>query len=79
MTLVSDNPGMGDARETLPVEYSGPAVKVAFNANYLMDILKVMDDDSLRMEIKDSLSPALFLGTDKDARFMSVVMPMRVD
>ena len=35
--------------------------------------------DALRMEIKDSLSPTLFMGTDKDAGFLSVVMPMRVD
>jgi len=79
MKLSSDNPGMGDAEETLSVDYSGEPVKVAFNANYLMDILKVMDDEEMRMEVKDSLSPTLFIGTDKDSSFLSVVMPMRVD
>ncbi|PLX40894.1 MAG: DNA polymerase III subunit beta [Deltaproteobacteria bacterium] len=79
MKLSSDNPGLGDAEETLSVDYSGEPVKVAFNANYLMDILKVMDDDEMRMEVKDSLSPTLFIGTDKDSSFLSVVMPMRVD
>ncbi len=79
MTLFSDNPGLGDAKETISVEYSEQPVKIAFNANYIMDILKVMDDDSLRMEFRDSLSPVIFVGTDKDARFLSVVMPMRID
>jgi DNA polymerase-3 subunit beta len=79
MTLTSDNPSLGDAKETLDVEYDGEDFKVAFNATYLMDVLKVMEDDYMRMEIRDSLSPALFLGTDRDNEFLSVVMPMRID
>jgi len=79
LTLTSDSPSQGDAKETMEVSYNGADLKVAFNATYLMDILKVMDDDSLRLEIKDSLSPALFVGTDKDSDFLSVVMPMRID
>lgn len=79
MKLISDTPSQGDARETIEVKYKGPDLKVAFNANYLMDILKVMDDEYMRMEIRDSLSPALFLGTEKDSEFLSVVMPMRID
>lgn len=79
MSLRSDNPSLGDAKELLDVDYDGATMKVAFNANYVMEILKVMSDPSLRMEVKDSLSPALFLGTDKDAHFLSVVMPMRID
>ena len=79
MTLSSDNPSMGDAKETLDVDFAGERIKLAFNAQYLMEILKVVDDDALRMEIKDSLSPTLFMGTDKDVDFLSVVMPMRID
>jgi DNA polymerase-3 subunit beta len=79
MKLFSENQAHGDARETIPVEYGGETVKVAFNATYLMEILKVVEDEALRLEIRDSLSPALFLGTDKDADFTAVVMPMRLD
>lgn len=79
MKLYSENQAHGDALETIAVEYGGESVKVAFNATYLMEILKVVEDDSLRMEIRDSLSPTLFLGTDKDADFTAVVMPMRLD
>ncbi len=79
MRLSSDSPSQGDAKETVEVKYKGPDLKVAFNATYIMDILKVMEDDFLRMEIRDSLSPALFVGTEKDSEFLSVVMPMRID
>ena len=79
MRLMSDTPSQGDAKETIEVNYKGPDLKVAFNANYIMEILKVMEDDFLRIEIRDSLSPALFVGTEKDSEFLSVVMPMRID
>lgn len=79
MKLTSDSPSQGDAKETLEIKYKGPELKVAFNANYIMDVLRVIDDEEMRMEIRDSLSPALFVGTNKDAYFMSVVMPMRID
>lgn len=79
MKLTSDSPSQGDAKETLEVRYKGPDLRVAFNANYIMDVLRVIDDEEMRLEIRDSLSPALFVGTDKDVNFLSVVMPMRID
>lgn len=79
MRLSSDSPSQGDAKETIEVRYKGPDLRVAFNANYIMDVLRVIEDDEMRMEIRDSLSPALFVGTDKDSNFLSVVMPMRID
>jgi DNA polymerase III subunit beta len=79
MKLTSDSPSQGDAKEIIEVRYKGPDLRVAFNANYIMDVLRVMGDEEMRMEIRDSLSPALFVGTNKDASFLSVVMPMRID
>lgn len=79
MRLTSDSPSQGDASETVDVLYKGSDLKVAFNAHYIMDILKVMEDETMRMEIRDSLSPALFVGTKDDDKFLSVVMPMRIE
>ncbi len=79
MTMKSDNPSVGDARETIDVDYAGEGLKAAFNANYLMDILKVTEEDTIRLEVKDPLSPAIFIGREDDCEFLSVVMPMRID
>lgn len=79
LKLASDSPSQGDASESMAVKYKGPDLKAAFNARYILDILRVMEDESLRMEIRDSLSPTLFVGLDKDCDFLSVVMPMRID
>lgn len=77
MEISASNPDLGEARETLDVEYAGPALSVRFNARYLIDALSVLDEDSIDLELKDELSPAV-LKPHQGKGFLSVIMPMRV-
>ncbi len=75
--LTSQNPEMGEAREELPVEYSGAELEVGFNAKYLLDALSVMDQDKVSLLLKDSLSPCIISQAGGES-YKCVVMPMRV-
>lgn len=77
MEISASNPDLGEASETLEVEYSGPDLSIRFNARYLIDVLSVIGEDRVEMELKDELSPAL-LKPHQGAGFISVIMPMRV-
>ncbi len=74
--IVSGNsPEIGEARETLPVKYTGKELNVAFNPEYMMDPLKNLDNDEIYAEFTDELSPGVI---KCDIPFLYVLMPMRV-
>lgn len=76
--LSSTSPQMGDAREEVPIEYDGDPVKLAFNANYVVEALRVLDGDEVVFSLTDPLAPCL-LKSPSDPGYLCVVMPMRID
>lgn len=68
---------LGEGDESLDADYSGNEMTVAFNAKYLMDVLKSLGTERLEMKLSTPLSPTLItpVGADTGARY--VVMPMR--
>lgn len=78
VALSSADLRMGEAREEIDGIFSGPPLRIAFNAAYFLDALKVVGGDDIVLSIHDPLSPCL-LRSATDIRFLCVVMPMRVD
>ncbi len=77
MTLLSDNPDLGRAREDIEVDYDGGDVSIAFNAKYVRDILSILDADRVQMSLNEALSPGLFREHENED-YLFVVMPMRL-
>lgn len=77
MTLSSSNPDIGEAKDTLPVEYTGEALAVGFNARYLIDVLQAMGGERVQFELQDPLSPSLLKEEGNEA-YRCVAMPMRI-
>jgi DNA polymerase-3 subunit beta len=77
--VMSSSPEFGEAREPLPVEYSGPALTICFNAQYVLDFLGVVDADVVALELKDEVSQAVMRPVGADGYdYTYVIMPMRV-
>lgn len=77
VTVVSENPDLGEASEELEVAYDGADLDVGFNARYLIDVLGVIPAGQVRVGVSDELSPAVVRPED-DPGYTSVVMPMRI-
>jgi DNA polymerase-3 subunit beta len=77
MTLFSNNPDLGEATEELGVKYSGESLTTGFNARYLLDVLNVMDGESVSLQMDAPLSPCL-IREPGNAGFTCVVMPIKV-
>ncbi len=77
LTVLSESPELGEAREELEVEYKDEAVTLGFNARYLMDVLSVLDDTQVVLEVKDAMSAAL-LHPAGDTDNLYVIMPLRL-
>ena len=77
LTLVSVSPEIGEAKETVSLEYSGDPVELGFNARYLMDVLEAISEDTVEIGLIDELSPAVIKPKGEEV-YLSVIMPMRV-
>jgi DNA polymerase-3 subunit beta len=79
LDLAASSPDLGEAKESLPVEYQGGEVEIGFNAQYLLDFLAAAGGDAVTLELKDAESQGLFKPTgDSEIDYRYVVMPMRL-
>lgn len=77
--ITSSSPEVGEASEVISVDYSGPALGICFNAQYLLDFMTVAETDSIALEFKDELSQAVLspVGNNR-CDYTYVIMPMRI-
>jgi DNA polymerase-3 subunit beta len=75
LAITISTPDVGEARETLPIKYTGKEITVAFNPEYMIDPLKNLANDEVFVELTDDLSPGVL---KCDIPFLYVLMPMRV-
>jgi DNA polymerase-3 subunit beta len=73
--VLSSTPEIGEANEKLPIKYSGPPMTIAYNPEFLMAPLRVLDSDEVYLELTDALSPGVL---KSDVSFLYVIMPMRL-
>ena len=79
-TVSSSNPDLGEAKDVVPVSFSGESLTIGFNAKYLIDALNAIGNGEKReivFEFQDPLSPTLLTASGDDS-YRCVVMPMRV-
>ena len=75
MILSKDTPYLGEARVELDVDYKGKDLSVGFNPDYLIDLLKSIDEVTISFEIMDSEKPGVVrIGSD----YTYVVLPMQI-
>ncbi len=82
LTVSSTNPELGDARETVPIDYAGQPFFVGLNAAYVVDFLSATDTPSVSLDLKDENSQCIgrpaSTGEDLPYDYLYVVMPMRL-
>jgi DNA polymerase-3 subunit beta len=77
--VTSSSPELGEARETLLVHYSGPALQICFNAQYVLDFLSAVTTDTVALDVKDEVSQAMLSPVGAEGyEYTYVIMPMRV-
>ena len=77
--VTSSSPELGEAHETLPVDYTGAAMQICFNAQYVLDFLSAVTTDVVALELKDEVSQAVMMPVGAEGYdYTYVIMPMRV-
>ena len=81
LTVSSTNPELGDARETVPIDYAGNPFYVGLNAAYVTDFLSAVDTPNVALDLKDENSQCIgrpSANEDLPYDYLYVVMPMRL-
>ena len=77
LTVSSTSPEMGEASETVDIDFNGTDFAVGFNAAYVQQVLNVITDGNVTLGLSDEVSPGV-ITAESDSRFKYVVMPMRL-
>lgn len=75
LSITANTPEVGEARESIAINYKGRELAIAFNPVYMMDPLKALDNDEVFLELIDELSPGVL---KINGPFLYVLMPMRM-
>ncbi len=81
-SLAANTPDVGDSADNLEVTYEGEPLSIAFNYKFVLDALKVIETEDIRMETNGALSPTLFKAKTDDeqdtSNYLCLVMPVQV-
>ncbi len=73
-------PEVGEYEEKIPVEYGGENVEIAFNPDFVLEVLRHIDCEKVCLMLKDAGSPGLLKPYAEEAveNYLNVIMPIRV-
>ena len=70
-------PIIDDSKEEVTVETEGKELEIGFNPRFLMDVLKVVDDEEICMYMRDAKSPCII--KDENESYVYVILPVNIN
>lgn len=70
----------GEAQEELAIEYTGEDMEIGYNAEYILDILKHIDDDKVVFHLNSPVKASLVTSTEQkeNESFVMLIMPIKL-
>ncbi len=62
--------------QIIPIEHIGESLKIAFNSKYMLDALKVIDSESVRIGFTGAMSP-MIVKPNEPSGIMHLILPYR--
>ncbi|MCK8824526.1 DNA polymerase III subunit beta [Fuchsiella alkaliacetigena] len=76
LIIKSNSPEVGESYEQIKVDQKGENTEIAFNASYLIDVLKVIEEEKVLMNLSGSLNPGVIKEIDNND-YIYIIMPVR--
>ncbi len=77
MVIDSQSAEVGRIHEELPIYFEGEEMELNLNSRYLLDILKIADDDEIVLDLTGSESPLIIRRKD-DPSYLYLALPVRM-
>jgi len=74
--IISSQSEIGQGFEQIVVETEGEQLKIAFNARYLLDVLKVIEEETVMIDFTGPLSPCIVRPSNNE-HFIYLLLPIR--
>jgi len=74
---VTSNNELGNTYEELGIDMDGDSIEIAFNPRYLIDALKVIDDEETVIQFTTSLSPCIIRPIESE-HYKYLIVPLRL-
>jgi DNA polymerase-3 subunit beta len=78
LTVSAQTPDVGEARESLPLAFTGEPLEIGFNAEFLRAGLEAIEDSDVVLKLISPLRPGLIESAD-ESRFRYLIMPIRLN
>jgi len=75
--LITTNAEVGISKEEIEVEMDGNDLTIGFNPRYLLDSLKVIDDENIVISFSSSIGPSVIRPVSGD-KYLFMVLPVRM-
>lgn len=69
---------IGQAKEIIPIQQIGEDIRIAFNSKYIIDALKVIDDEKIKIKMTTSVGPAVLTASNEPEEYLFLVLPVRI-
>ena len=76
LAVSSQNPALGGAIEEIPIQYDGEEIEIALNYVYLMDCLKEISAEKVKVDFEDSERVLTVKGEGEEG-YTNLIMPMK--
>ena len=76
--VTTDAQDIGMGSESLPASINGESFQIAFNVRYLLDGLKVIDSNLIKLSCNAPTTPAVFSPVNSDVKYTYLVMPIQI-
>ena len=76
LKLTTSSQEFGEGSVKLPIDYDGDPLKIVFNPNYLLDVLSVIEEESVQMELSGPEAGGIIR---EGSEYLYVMMPLDQD
>ncbi|MFN0065757.1 MAG: DNA polymerase III subunit beta [Chlamydiales bacterium] len=76
LMLTANCTDIGEGKVSMPVNYSGKKIEIAFNPLFFLDILKHSRDETVTLGISDAFNPGVITDSTNS---LFIIMPMRLN
>jgi DNA polymerase III subunit beta len=76
LTVFARTQDVGEAKESLPVQFSGDPLEIGFNAEFLREGIESLAADEVQLRLISPLRPAVIEGGEDDPTYL--IMPIRL-
>jgi len=76
LTVSAQSQDVGEARESLQLDYAGEPLEIGFNPDFLRDGLEAVGGETVQLKLINPLRPGLIVAPDES--FWYLIMPIRL-